>query len=102
MEVAGSAATLYLVRQITVASRAALLAACQALPAAVKVLCVSVQDSWQLGSGSLTVMGELKRYWMATRPTGAFRLGGSLSFDENEDRNRTATSEPPLAVAGSR
>ena len=90
IEIAGPFATLYVVRQITAAARAQLLGACEALPPYVQVLCVSVHDHWQLGSGSLTVMAELKRYWLATRPKGAFRLGGALSFESAGEVDRAA------------
>ena len=84
LEVAGQFATLYVVGPMGRSSRLVLLSGCNAVPESARVLTVSVENATHLGDGAMAVLRELRRHWMATRPDGAFRLGGIFSIPFHE------------------
>jgi len=73
IEIAGRLATMYLAGHVRAAERETLVQACGALPPAVQVLCVSLDDLDQLANGALVVIHDLRRNWQSTR-RGSFRL----------------------------
>ena len=89
VEIAGRLATLYIVRPVTSSDAATLLCVCDALPATVQMLCVSVPDLAYLGDSAPTIIHDIRRHWQATR-AGAFRFADACLFDERADSGEMA------------
>jgi len=73
LEIAGRLATMYIVGELTAFSTPVLREACDALPPAVQVMSVSLDDSTELDEAGFNVIRDLHQHWRATR-NGPSRL----------------------------
>jgi hypothetical protein len=91
IEVADRLATIYLIGRIQVDALADLIAVCDAMPPAVRTLCIALNDLRDVGDNVPTIIHDLRRHWQASR-YGTFRV--AFGHDRGESVSAEVTYAP--------